>query len=39
MVGYGVTEKLMMKKKQIDLRNQSVQNLKKFIHQVFGLIT
>jgi transposase-like protein len=35
----GVEVMHMMKKGQIDLRNQSVQNLKKFIHQVFGLIT
>lgn len=26
-----------IKKEQIDLRNQSVQNQKKFIHQLFGL--
>ncbi|PFL11738.1 IS6 family transposase, partial [Bacillus cereus] len=28
----------MIKKGQIDLRSQSVQNQKEFIHQVFGLI-
>ncbi|MED1270370.1 IS6 family transposase, partial [Bacillus mycoides] len=28
----------MMKKGQIDLQNQSVQNQKNFIHQVLGLI-
>ncbi|ANS51759.1 hypothetical protein BT246_64670 (plasmid) [Bacillus thuringiensis] len=27
----------MIKKEQIDLRNQSVQNQKQFIHQLFGL--
>lgn len=28
----------MIKKGQIDLRNQSIQNQKELIHQVFGLI-
>ncbi|SCL90587.1 Uncharacterized protein BCRIVMBC120_01822 [Bacillus wiedmannii] len=28
----------MIKKEQIDLRDQSVQNQKKFIHQLFGLV-
>ncbi|SCN30029.1 Transposase [Bacillus cytotoxicus] len=27
----------MIKKEQLDLRDQSVQNQKKFIHQLFGL--
>ncbi|PFN06822.1 IS6 family transposase [Bacillus cereus] len=34
----GVESMHMIKKGQIDLRNQSVQNQKEFIHQVFGLI-
>lgn len=34
----GVEAMHMIKKGQIDLRNQSVQNQKEFIHQVFGLI-
>ncbi|PEP54606.1 DDE-type integrase/transposase/recombinase, partial [Bacillus pseudomycoides] len=34
----GVEAMHMIKKEQIDLRNQSVQNQKEFIHQVFGLI-
>ncbi|MBJ8032066.1 DDE-type integrase/transposase/recombinase, partial [Bacillus cereus group sp. N21] len=34
----GVEVMHMIKKGQIDLRNQSIQNQKEFIHQVFGLI-
>ncbi|SFD39959.1 DDE domain-containing protein [Bacillus sp. 491mf] len=34
----GVESMHMIKKGQIDLRNQSVQSQKEFIHQVFGLI-
>ncbi|MED1287755.1 DDE-type integrase/transposase/recombinase, partial [Bacillus mycoides] len=34
----GVEAMHMIKKGQIDLRSQSVQNQKEFIHQVFGLI-
>ncbi|PEE34221.1 IS6 family transposase, partial [Bacillus pseudomycoides] len=34
----GVEAMHMIKKEQIDLRNQSVQNQKEFIHQLFGLI-
>ncbi|EEM13873.1 Transposase [Bacillus pseudomycoides DSM 12442] len=34
----GVEAMHMIKKGQIDLRNQSAQNQKEFIHQVFGLI-
>ncbi|EOO61575.1 hypothetical protein IKE_05893 [Bacillus cereus VD196] len=30
-------EAMHMIKKQVDLRNQSVQNQKEFIHQLFGL--
>ncbi|MED0993354.1 IS6 family transposase [Bacillus nitratireducens] len=33
----GVEAMHMMKKEQIDLRDQSVQNQKEFIHQIFGL--
>ena len=33
----GVEVMHMMKKRQIDLKNQSVQNQKEFIHQMFGL--
>ncbi|RWS39026.1 IS6 family transposase [Bacillus mycoides] len=33
----GVEAMHMIKKEQIDLRDQSVQNQKKFIHQLFGL--
>ncbi len=33
----GVEAMHMMKKEQIDLRDQSVQNQKEFIHQLFGL--
>ncbi|MEH7459537.1 IS6 family transposase [Bacillus sp. JJ1127] len=33
----GVEVMHMMKKRQIDLKNQSVQNQKEFIHQLFGL--
>ncbi len=33
----GVKAMHMMKKEQIDLRDQSVQNQKEFIHQIFGL--
>ncbi|PEE38190.1 IS6 family transposase, partial [Bacillus pseudomycoides] len=33
----GVEAMHMIKKEQIDLRNQSVQNQKEFIHQLFGL--
>ncbi|PGE91021.1 IS6 family transposase, partial [Bacillus pseudomycoides] len=33
----GVEAMHMIKKEQIDLRNQSVQNQKKFIHRLFGL--
>lgn len=32
----GVEAMHMMKKEQIDLRDQSVQNQKEFIHQIFG---
>jgi len=34
----GVEAMHMMKKGRIDLPNQSVQNQKEFIYQVFGLI-
>ncbi len=34
----GVEAMHMIKKGQIDLENQSVQNQKEFIHQMFGLI-
>ncbi|CAI8813029.1 Transposase [Bacillus pseudomycoides] len=34
----GVEAMHMIKKEQIDLENQSVQNQKEFIHQVFRLI-
>jgi len=34
----GVEAMHMIKKEQIDLRDQSVQNQKKFIHQLFGLV-
>ncbi len=33
----GVEVMHMIKKEQIDLRDQSVQNQKEFIHQLFGL--
>ena len=33
----GVETIHIIKKEQIDLRNQSVQNQKQFIHQLFGL--
>ncbi|AOM14292.1 hypothetical protein BTI247_59620 (plasmid) [Bacillus thuringiensis Bt18247] len=33
----GVEAMHMIKKEQIDLRDQSVQNQKQFIHQLFGL--
>ncbi|MFE6139521.1 IS6 family transposase, partial [Bacillus sp. NPDC057893] len=33
----GVEAMHMIKKEQIDLRHQSVQNQKQFIHQLFGL--
>ncbi|EEM13797.1 Transposase [Bacillus pseudomycoides DSM 12442] len=33
----GVKAMHMIKKEQIDLRNQSVQNQKEFIHRWFGL--
>ncbi|MGG2014829.1 hypothetical protein AB1280_04685 [Bacillus sp. S10(2024)] len=33
----GVEAMHMIKKKQVDLRNQSVQNQKEFIYQLFGL--
>ncbi|PGA75782.1 DDE-type integrase/transposase/recombinase, partial [Bacillus pseudomycoides] len=33
----GVEAMHMMKKEQIDLQNQSVQNQKEFIYQLFGL--
>ncbi|WP_133059579.1 DDE-type integrase/transposase/recombinase, partial [Bacillus mycoides] len=33
----GVEAMHMIKKEQIDLRDQSVQNQKEFIHQLFGL--
>lgn len=33
----GVEAMNMIKKEQIDLRDPSVQNQKKFIHQLFGL--
>ncbi|OSY06793.1 hypothetical protein BTJ44_01846 [Bacillus mycoides] len=35
----GVEAMHMIKKEQIALRNQSVQNQKEFIHQLFGLAT
>ncbi|KZE04983.1 Mobile element protein [Bacillus mycoides] len=35
----GVEAMHMIKKEQIALRNQSVQNKKEFIHQLFGLAT
>ncbi|OSY02855.1 hypothetical protein BTJ44_05580 [Bacillus mycoides] len=34
----GVETMHMIKKEQIDLRDQSVQNQKEFIHQLFGLV-
>ncbi|MFS8355135.1 IS6 family transposase (plasmid) [Bacillus nitratireducens] len=34
----GVEAMHMIKKEQIDLRDQSIQNQKKFIHQLFGLV-
>ncbi|MEX0379401.1 DDE-type integrase/transposase/recombinase, partial [Bacillus sp. S4] len=34
----GVEAMHMIKKEQIDLRDQSVQNQKEFIHQLFGLV-
>jgi transposase, IS6 family len=34
----GVEAMRMIKKEQIDLRDQSVQNQKEFIHQLFGLV-
>ncbi|KIV71340.1 Mobile element protein [Bacillus mycoides] len=33
----GVEAMHMIEKEQIDLRHQSVQNQKKFIHRLFGL--
>ncbi|EJR27777.1 hypothetical protein IIG_04804 [Bacillus cereus VD048] len=33
----GVEAMHMIKKEQIDLRDQSIQNQKQFIHQLFGL--
>jgi IS6 family transposase len=33
----GVEAMHMIQKEQIDLRDQSVQNQKQFIHQLFGL--
>ena len=33
----GVEAMHMIKKEQIDLRDQSVQNQKEFIHQLFGI--
>jgi transposase, IS6 family len=33
----GIEDMHMIKKEQIDLRDQSVQNQKEFIHQLFGL--
>ncbi|RKF46351.1 hypothetical protein BCY92_12555 [Bacillus wiedmannii] len=33
----GVESMHMIKKEQLDLRDQSVQNQKEFIHQLFGL--
>ncbi|PFI39813.1 IS6 family transposase, partial [Bacillus cereus] len=33
----GVEAMHMIKKEQLDLRGQSVQNQKEFIHQLFGL--
>jgi transposase-like protein len=33
----GVEAMHMIKKEQIDLRDQSIQNQKDFIHQLFGL--
>ncbi|EOP59955.1 hypothetical protein IKQ_06106, partial [Bacillus cereus VDM053] len=35
----GVESMHMIKKEQVALRNQSVQNQKEFIHQLFGLAT
>jgi transposase, IS6 family len=34
----GIEAMHMIKKEQIDLRDQSVQNQKEFIHQLFGLV-
>lgn len=34
----GVEAMHMIKKEQIDLRNQSIQNQKKFIHRLFGIV-
>ncbi len=35
----GVEAMRMIKKEQINLRNQSIQNQKEFFHQLFGLVT
>ncbi len=35
----GVEAMHMIKKEQVDLQDQSVQNQKEFIHQLFGLAT
>jgi transposase-like protein len=34
----GVEAMDMIKKEQINLRNQSIQNQKEFVHQLFGLV-
>jgi transposase-like protein len=34
----GVEAIHMIKKEQINLRNQSIQNQKEFVHQLFGLV-
>lgn len=34
----GVEAMHMIKKEQINLRNQSIQNQKEFVHQLFGLV-
>ncbi|PFK17493.1 IS6 family transposase, partial [Bacillus cereus] len=34
----GVEAMHMIKKEQINLQNQSIQNQKEFVHQLFGLV-
>ncbi|AFU17352.1 Transposase (plasmid) [Bacillus thuringiensis MC28] len=34
----GVQPMHMIKQEQINLRNQSIQNQKEFVHQLFGLV-
>jgi len=34
----GIEAMHMIKKEQINLRNQSIQNQKEFVHQLFGLV-